>query len=84
MIQSTATLKAEPKFDVRYGFQLENGDFEYEREFDVPLSKLQYQIRTDEARYNEFPCSEEGFQFVDAVFEVNTDKIIKNQDVLKM
>lgn len=84
MTQSLIMLNEEPKFDVRYGYQLEDGDFEYDKQFDVPLSKIQHQIRWEEEHYDDMIISGEAPQFVDAVFELNTDKKIKRQDILDM
>lgn len=65
-------LKSEPTFDVLYGYEDEDGETSYEKEFDVPLSILQKELLQDEKR----SFRSKDFSFVDTIYERHsTDKV---------
>jgi len=76
----TIMLTQEPTFDVRYGFQGEDGETSFEKEFDVTLSTLLKELQADEARDDIFF---EG-AFVDCIMKANSEQQILAKDILEL
>lgn len=80
MTINTIMLTQEPTFDVRYGFQNEDGETSFEKEFDVTLSTLQKELQADQAREDIFF---EG-AFVDCIMKSNSEHQILAKDIMEL